>query len=322
MISKTKQLLAAAKSLYRHKPGVFWFRAVVLLAVSSLIIFQRNFWTPDTLFIVLLAVFAVFGQARLFLLRFAPFILLLLAYDSFRGIADDLNHNVHYFEMIGADRSLFGGTLPTITLQQWWWNGHVQWYDFYFYLLYTFHFLAPLLLAVLIWKVKRSLYWPFVVGLVGLSFMAFITYVLFPAAPPWMASDMGLIEPIHRISSDIWYAMGVTNFSALYANISPNAVAAVPSLHAAYPVLFVLFAGKLFGLKRTWWLWFYPLSVWLGVVYLGEHYAIDVILGLLYALFAYGMTMSLFAWLEQYRPTLTWQYERGFAWGIARARRR
>lgn len=290
--------------------------------MAGLLIFQRNFWTPDTLFIVLLAVFAVFGQARLFLLRFAPFILLLLAYDSFRGIADDLNKNIHFYEMIDIDRAMFGGNLPTTALQEWWWNGHLQWYDFYFYLLYTFHFLAPLLLAVLIWKVRKSLYWPFVVGLVSLSFMAFVTYVVFPAAPPWMASELGLIEPLHRISSDIWQAMGVTNFSAVYASLSPNQVAAVPSLHAAYPVLFVLFTSKLFGLGKTWWLWFYPLSVWLGIVYLGEHYVIDVILGLAYALAAYGGTMAYFKWRAKNPSSFKKHYSRGYDWGYARAQRR
>ena len=291
-----KPLLQKIATAYRANPLLFWIRVIIVGAVVALFILKRNFWTPDTLFLIMLAVAVVFGQARQFIYRFLPFVGLLLVYDSFRGIADDLNSTVHYVEMIHADQLLFGGSLPTVVLQQWWWHGGVQWFDFYFYLLYTMHFAVPIILAVLIWKLRDSLYWPFVCALLLLSFSGFVTYVLFPAAPPWLASDQGLIPQIHRISSDIWYAMGITNFSEVYNSLSPNKVAAVPSLHAAYPLLFLLFATKLWGWRKVWWLAIYPVSIWIGIVYLGEHYVIDAILGALYALAAYHITMLLFAW--------------------------
>lgn len=314
---KTKlKLLATAR---KEKPMLFWFRAVVLSAVVMLFTAERNFWTPDTLFVVLLALFMAFGQARAFFLRFAPFIILLLTYDSFRSIADQLNSHVNFTPMIRFDTFLTGGSLPTADLQNLLWHGHVQWYDFYFYFLYTIHFLAPVLLAVLLWKTRDKLYWPFVTALVGLSFAAFITYVIFPAAPPWMASDLHFFAPIHRISSDVWAAMGVTNFSEIYANISPNAVAAVPSLHSAYPLMFVLFLSRAFGWRKMLWTWIYPLSMWLGVVYLGEHYIFDVVLGVLYAVTAYVATMQYFAWRAR-NPSLFWEhYQRGYSWGYDRA---
>ena len=272
---------------------------VVVVTAIALLTFQRNFWTPDTLFILLFTVFVVFGQARPFLIRMAPLLLLLLTYDFLRNFADDLNHQVHFYEMINIDRAWFG-TLPTTTLQQWWWHGSLQWYDFYFYLLYTFHFLAPVLLALAIWKFRDQLYWPFVTAIVGLSFAAFLTYLIFPAAPPWMAAQLGYIEPVHRISSDIWSAMGVTNFSVIYAQFS-NQVAAVPSLHAAYPLLFVLFLGKMFGWGKVWWVLVYPVSVWVGIVYLGEHYVVDAVLGIIYALLAYRLTMLVWSRLAKRR---------------------
>lgn len=281
---------------YRVSRPLFVLRATVVLLAVVILVVQRNFWTPDTLFVALLVMAAVFGQARAFLIRFVPLIALLLAYDSFRGIADDLNKNVNFTPMIDADKWMFGGVLPTAVLQQWWWDGSVKWYDFYFYFLYTIHFLMPVLLAVLIWRIRDRLYWQFMWALVGLSFAAFITYIIYPAAPPWMASDLGYIEPIRRISSDIWFAMGVTNFSQLYAEFSPNPVAAVPSLHSAYPLLFALFFTKLFGLARTWWVYAYPISIWVGVVYLGEHYVIDAILGAMYAVIAYVIADRYFAW--------------------------
>jgi membrane-associated phospholipid phosphatase len=155
----------------------------------------------------------------------------------------------------------------------------------------------PIALGVLIWKkFGDSLYWQFMLALILLSYGAFLTYLLFPAAPPWMASQLGYFDPIHRISSDIWWAMGIKDFSSFYAKLSPNTVAAVPSLHSAYPALFALFLNRMYGFKKTWWVWLYPASLWLGVVYLGEHYIIDVILGVLYAVLAFVAADRFFAW--------------------------
>ncbi len=290
-----RRVTARLSTEYRQHRVRFWVRSLTVALVTGVFLLERNFWTPDTLFVVLLAVFVVFGRARAFLYRFVPFIGLLLVYDSFRSIADTLNRSVHYVPMINFDRFVFGGVLPTEWLQHVLWHGHVSWYDFYFYFFYTIHFLAPILIALLIWWRRDRLYWPYVSAFVLLSFAGFLTYVLFPAAPPWLASDNGYIPQIHRISSDIWSAMGVTNFSELYGKLSPNEVAAVPSLHAAYPMLIVLFLARAFTWRRVWWTMFYPISLWVGIVYLGEHYVFDALLGIGYAFVAYWAAIRIFA---------------------------
>lgn len=274
-------------------------RITVLFLVAMILITKRTFWTPDTLFAVLFAVFVVFGQVRSFLIRFLPLVSLLLLYEIFRGIADDLNRTVHFTEMIVADRWLFAGALPPSVLQEWWWSGSVMWYDFYFYFLYTIHFLMPVLLAVLLWKQAEKYYWPFVWAIIGLSFAAFVTYVIFPAAPPWMAHELDYFsDPFLRVSSEVWAAMGIENFSEVYANIPANPVAAIPSLHSAYPMLFSLFVVLAFG-RKYWWVFFYPISMWVGVVYLGEHYVIDVILGALYAVIAVYISIKSSQWYRK-----------------------
>jgi hypothetical protein len=277
----------AALADYRRSPLAHLGRVSVLLCALLFVIVGRPFWTPDVAFLVLLSIAAAFGQARPFLFRLLPFVGLLVLYHGFRSVADDLNEKVHFTAMIEADRVLFGGTLPTHTLQDWWWDGTVRWHDYYFYGLYTIHFLTPLLLAVVIWKFHDRLYWRFLWTFVGLNSAAFLTFLAFPAAPPWMASELGHISPLHRIPSDIWGTMGL-NFSQIYPELSPNLVAAVPSLHSAYPLLIILVVAKLFGLRRTSWMFLYPFSVWVGVVYLGEHYVIDVVLGALYAVVAFA----------------------------------
>lgn len=285
-------LLSRAKNRLRYeyqkdRPR-FALRSTVLLLAAALLIQKRTFWTPDTLLIGVIIIGVVFGKAREFIVRFVPFLGLLVVYDSMRSIADDLNKNVHFWEMINWDRFVFG-ELPTVTLQRWWWDGQVGLLEFYFYFLYTLHFLVPLVVGLILWKLRPRLYWPFVWTIVGVSFMAFITYILFPAAPPWMAKELGYIaEPLHRISSDVWWAMGITNFSEVYSQLSPNAVAAVPSLHSAYPLIAAAFMIVAFGIKRMWWVLVYPISMWIGIVYLGEHYVFDIAAGVLYVLIGLG----------------------------------
>ncbi|HYF96933.1 MAG TPA: phosphatase PAP2 family protein, partial [Patescibacteria group bacterium] len=185
---------------------------------------------------------------------------------------------------------LFFGNLPTATLQNWLWNGSVQWYDFTLYLAYMMHFVFPLVLAVVIWKKFPKKYWNYMATYVVLMFSGFLTYLLFPAAPPWMASDLGYIEPISRVSSHVWFALGIQDFPSLYNEIAPNPVAAVPSLHAAFSVLFAVYVIKLFKSKWRFMAWLYPFMIIFGSVYMGEHYIIDAILGAFYALAAYRFT--------------------------------
>jgi membrane-associated phospholipid phosphatase len=67
-----------------------------------------------------------------------------------------------------------------------------------------------------------------------------------------------------------------------------NPVAAMPSLHAAFTLLVALF---LWRSARWWWriaLALYPLAMGFTLMYFGEHYAVDVLAGWLYAVAAYA----------------------------------
>jgi membrane-associated phospholipid phosphatase len=265
-------------------------------AVAYVIIFalRPSFPTPDKLFVLLVLVAMAFGQAREAVKRFTPFVVLLLVYEQFRGVAAQLNHKVNYMFMVDADRMLFG-RLPTSTLQDWFWHGRVQWYDFTFYMVYALHFVLPFALAVLVWKKRASYYWQVVATYVTVSFAGFLTFWAFPAAPPWLASEKGMIEPITRVSSAVWYSLGVQDFPSVYNKITPNPVAAVPSLHATYATLLVIFTYKLFGKKWAALAAVYPAIIFVGTVYTGEHYAIDEIIGLAYAVGGYYAVRGVFS---------------------------
>ena len=257
------------------------------LGVAGIYIHEPSFPTPDKLLVFLTFVFMAFGQGWEFFKRMAPFVALLLVYESFRGVADHLNAHVNYTFMIDADKILGLGELPTRTLQHWLWRGHVQWYDFVIYVFYMLHFVLPFALALIVWKRRESQYWRYITAFLLVSFAGFLTFLAFPAAPPWLASDHGLIAPIAHISSYVWQALGVHDFPSVYNKISPNTVAAMPSLHAAYATLLALFSIKLFKGWQRWLILIHPFMIYFGTVYTGEHYAIDEVVGILYGVAAF-----------------------------------
>lgn len=79
---------------------------------------------------------------------------------------------------------------------------------------------------------------------------------------------------------------GLKIFSMIYSN-NPNVFAALPSLHAAYPVLTVLYGS----LSKKLWLHIgfvlFTLSVWFSAVYSRHHYIVDVLAGGTCAITAY-----------------------------------
>lgn len=263
-----------------------------VIACAAIFIHEPSFPTPDKLFIFLFFVFLAYGQAWKMFQRVFPFVAVILVYESFRSVADRLNSHVEYMLAPHADKLLFGN-LPTVYLQNWLWRGRTSWYDYALYIPYLFHFILPLGLAVLVWKTREKNYWRVVNTYLVVAFGAFITFMLLPSAPPWLASQNHYIQPITRISSDVWAGLGLHDFPSFYNHISPNAVAAIPSLHAAWAVLLFMFVYKLYG-----WRWgalsaLYPLLIFLGTVYEGEHYAFDILAGIIYAAIGYLATPAL-----------------------------
>jgi hypothetical protein len=126
-----------------------------------------------------------------------------------------------------------------------------------------------------------------------LFFSAFITYFLYPAAPPWLAAQLELIPPVSRVLINTLKQFPASApLALLYQYFSPNEVAAVPSLHGAAPALLALVALKLWG-RRAIIMVSYPLLAGIAFVYLGEHYVADIIAGWLYAVVAFAVVWAL-----------------------------
>ncbi|RBY86666.1 phosphoesterase PA-phosphatase [Blastococcus sp. TBT05-19] len=225
------------------------------------------------------------GPRRLgrLLLDWLPLVAVLLAYDASRGLADGLGMPVHVEELADADRWLGGGVLPTVWLQE-----HVQadaW-KAVATLIYSSHFVVtPLVLGVL-WVRDRERWARCARLVVGLSVAGLVTYVLYPAAPPWLAARDEVIEPVARISSSGWEVLGLPKAGVLLdaGQGQVNLVAAMPSLHTAFAALM---CAVLLPMARWTWqrvaLVAYAVLMPVVLVWGGEHYVVDTLLGAAYA---------------------------------------
>jgi hypothetical protein len=132
--------------------------------------------------------------------------------------------------------------------------------------------------------------------LVVLSFAGLVTFMLVPSAPPWYAANDGYLPPIDRIATRGLDGLGIHWARQLIdggAAVS-NDVAAIPSLHTGFAVLIAVWFYSRIPERFRWWgrplLVAYPVLMLLVLVYGGEHYVVDGLIGTAYVLAAvYGL---------------------------------
>jgi hypothetical protein len=300
------------KLIPQFRPWMLFFAIYVLLALVSMIFFGVSIY-PDRLVILLLVPVLILGQVKPFIRDWLPFLVLFFAYEYLRGIVGVYDSHVHYLAAAKADMVIWGGNLPTIWLQDHLFNPNsLQWYDYVLTCAYLLHFVAPLIMALILWLTNRSRFARFTSAFLLLSYAGLTTYLLFPAAPPWLASTQHIIPHVTKILDQTMQffpsRLGIP-IPTVYQHFDPNLVAAVPSLHAAYPALILLYAVRLFRFKGLF-VAPYTIAVWLMVIYFGEHYFFDVLLGVAYATAAFA-TIEFFA--PRFVPVLKnwWTTRRG-----------
>ena len=208
-----------------------------------------------SLLLIILAGLAIpcLGQGwrayRRVLLDWLPFTAVLVVYDVSRGLATWVGLPLHMSDIAAADRDMFGGTVPTVWLQDHFLHpGAPTWYDALATLVYITHFLATPIVAAVLWVRNREIWIQFITRVIALSVAGLVTYVLFPAAPPWYAAREGVIEPVIRASSRGWLWLHINHAGNLLSagQLAANPVAAMPSLHTAFATLIALFViGRL-----------------------------------------------------------------------------
>lgn len=249
----------------------------------------------DMIVLTLVVVSIVLGKQKEFVRDWALPIALFYLYEFLRGrgyvIATYFDRQLIDSLLIDIERVLFtmGGEIPTVFLQYALSNPLAEifvpsWYDFVLFIFYTSFFWFWLLVGFFLWFKKKDLFKPYMYGLVAFSLFDTLIYILYPSAPPWYASEVGLLPELNRVmlSYDFLSAKYVTLVST-YGN---NNFAAFPSHHAAWPFFSCLFLVRAFG-KRFIPVFIIPLVIAFATWYGAEHYIIDSLAGFFVAYVTY-----------------------------------
>jgi hypothetical protein len=186
---------------------------------------------------------------------------------------------------VNADKALGLGTTPTLRLQRalshpgrfaTWekllvWS-HWVWFAFphgtVLYVLLRHRDKFP--------RAAAQVYATFDVGVIG--------YWAIPTAPPWFAAQQGLLEDgrtpeLRRMMVEYGEQFWKSGWAPLYGVLGGNPLAAMPSLHFATSVTaahVLTDTGRVAGTLG----WAYALTLGIALVYLGEHYVVDLMAGL------------------------------------------
>jgi hypothetical protein len=113
----------------------------------------------------------------------------------------------------------------------------------------------------------------------GVYDLGCVAYAAVPTAPPWWAAENGYADPrVRRIMEEVGREQWGPAWDHLYDFLGNNPWAAMPSLHFAASVMAAILlteAGPVEGALG----WAYAGALGFALVYLGEHYVIDLIMG-------------------------------------------
>jgi hypothetical protein len=202
--------------------------------------------------------------------------------------ADDpqaLEDRVYVEYPVNVDRAIGLGTPPTLRLQRRLGTpgGFARWEKALF-CSHGLWFLFPHGTALYLLLRRRDrfasgaarIYATFDLGLIG--------YWAVPTAPPWYAAKQGLMEDgrtpeVRRMMVEYGEQFWGSGWTPLYGLLGGNPLAAMPSLHFATSVTaahVLAETGRTAGILG----WSYALTLGTALVYLGEHYVVDLAAGL------------------------------------------
>ncbi|MBV9278935.1 MAG: phosphatase PAP2 family protein [Chloroflexi bacterium] len=287
--------------------------AVYILAIAAGFLYFNMRLTVEWVVVILLGAAILSGRGLLFVRDWGVFILVLFAWQLASPLATRFGFPWHLQELIDADKLMFFGAVPPLWLQQHLYHpGVLEPWDVLAASMYMLHFLAPLVAGFLLWLSDRDLFQKFAITFVVVALAGFATYIVYPAVPPWMAAEhlvrvRNTYQIVYNGAGHV-YLPGVTNLfnsiaghwynpyhgyiSLRFLHLQYDQVGAIPSEHAAYPMLFFLFLRRQFG-RVAYLALVYIALLLFSITYLGQHYAIDAVVGFAYAIAGYVLVMHL-----------------------------
>jgi hypothetical protein len=252
----------------------------------------------DHVALAALTALLAYGSAktkRLFL-GLLPIGLVGLFYDAMRFVKNVglSERNVHLCDLRAMELDWFGiGDGPArVTVHDWLQAHAATWLDVVCAVPYGAFLWVVLGYALFLFFTDFAAQQRFTWGFFLLNLAGFATYHIYPAAPPWYFHQHGCVVDLNAAASAgpnlmrVDALLRVHYFESLYGRAS-DVFGAVPSLHVAYPLLMTLEGWRRHRtVGRTLLVAFYAYMCF-SAVYLDHHWIIDIIVGSIYALFAF-----------------------------------
>jgi membrane-associated phospholipid phosphatase len=106
-----------------------------------------------------------------------------------------------------------------------------------------------------------------------------VGYYAVPTSPPWWASEQGCTDAeVRRIMQEVGEEEWGRLWPVLYETLGGNPWAAMPSLHFATSLMAALLLAEMGPVEGALG-WAYAGALGFALVYLGEHYLIDLVAG-------------------------------------------
>lgn len=198
--------------------------------------------------------------------------------------AEALERRVFVDYPVRVDRTLGLGTIPNLRLQRRFAvDGEIRGRDQVLVWCHWLWFLFPHG-TVAYMMFRRPERFPRAAAMTYAVFdLGLIGYWAVPTAPPWYASEHGRLGEggevaVRRMMVEHGEDFWKDNWARLYGLLGGNPLAAMPSLHFATSVMaahLLTEAGPVEGAVG----WTYALTLGFALVYLGEHYLVDLLAG-------------------------------------------
>ncbi len=261
-------------------------RISLLLGTLVLLVVVRS-GVPPYFFVLAVAVSlaAVFVTARAGgnFRVWAVYVLAFVLFVYLRALADETGNPARFGYVVTLEKTLFMGSVPTLWLQEHLYAaGKVGALEVSSLIVYSSYFLAPHLMALAVWRLDPGRFRPYVLAILGTFFACLAVSYVVPTAPPWKAGLVGDLPHVFRIIRDISGGVSPDGYRRAYEIAGSNDVAAMPSLHMAIPLIIAFMAWRLHPVAGAA-AFFYAAAMAFVLVYLGEHYVVDLLAGLLVA---------------------------------------
>jgi membrane-associated phospholipid phosphatase len=199
-----------------------------------------------------------------------------LPYDDPRALTE----RVRIDYPIAVDRRLGLGVTPTIRLQRFLCRpGRTRVFDPVLVWVHWLWFLEPhTVCAWILWRHPER-FARAAVLISSLFHLGALVYIVVPTAPPWWAAEHGRLPECRRLMLEVGERFWGDLWPRLYDFLGGNPVAAMPSLHFSSSVMAAHVLSEVGSVAGALG-WAYAGILGFSLVYLGEHYLIDLLAGL------------------------------------------